>query len=159
MEFNKIEDLAEILNEKNLTAIEIQEGDFRIRLENNNNKSFSIGNSAPSTKEASSGKAVSSPKEIASNEEEKDQKAHAEGNEIISPLVGVVYLSPSPESEPFVSIGLHVKQGDVLCIIEAMKMLNEIAATEDGIISQICVENAAVVDYGACLFRIRQESI
>ncbi|NCB41307.1 MAG: acetyl-CoA carboxylase biotin carboxyl carrier protein [Clostridia bacterium] len=156
MEFNKIENLAEILNEKNLTAIEIQEGDLRIRVENNNNKSFSIGNIAPSTKEVSSEEERPS-KEIVSMAEEKDQKEHPVGNEVVSPLVGVVYLSPSPESDPFVSIGQHVKQGDVLCIIEAMKMLNEIAATEDGIISQICVENAAVVDYGACLFRIRQE--
>lgn len=149
MEFRKIENLAEILNEKNLTAIEIQEGDVRIRLENNN-KMLSGDRVAPPQKE----KIPVETKEEPSREEEKTKPV---GHEVVSPLVGVAYLAPSPESDPYVTVGKRVNKGDVLCVIEAMKMLNEIAATEDGIISEICVENAAVVDYGACLFRISQE--
>lgn len=146
MELNKIESLAEILNEKNLTAIEVQEGDLRIRLENNN-KSSSFGNEEPFKKE----KAPIAKKDEAISEEEVTA---AEGIEVPSPLVGVVYLAPSPESEPFVTVGQQVEKGDVLCLIEAMKMLNEIAATQDGIITEISVENGAVVDFGTCLFRI-----
>lgn len=152
MEFKKIENLAEILNEKNLTAIEIQEGDVRIRLESNN-RMFSGDRGdrfVPLQKE----QVPVENKEEPSREEEK---AKPEGHEVVSPLVGVAYLAPSPESDPYVTVGKRVNKGDVLCVIEAMKMLNEIAATEDGIISEICVENAAVVDYGACLFRISQE--
>ena len=149
MEFKKIESLAEILNEKNLTAIEVQEGDVRIRLENNN-KMFSGERLAPSQKE----KVSVETKEDHFKEEESPK---AEGHEIVSPLVGVVYLAPSPESDPYVTVGKRVNKGDVLCVVEAMKMLNEIAATEDGIIVEVCVENAAVVDYGTCLFRISQE--
>jgi acetyl-CoA carboxylase biotin carboxyl carrier protein len=149
MEFSKIENLAEILNEKNLTAIEVQEGDLRIRLENNN-KMFFIESDTPLKKEKSA------TENVEGNLKEED-KPKAEGNEVVSPLVGVVYLAPSPESDPFVTVGKRVNKGDVLCVIEAMKMLNEIAATEDGTISELCVENAAVVDYGACLFRISQE--
>ncbi len=149
MEFSKIENLAEILKEKNLTAIEVQEGDVRIRLESNN-RLFSSERPSPPKNE----------KEIIENKDDQIQEAEkpkVEGHEVVSPLVGVVYLAPSPESEPYVTVGRRVNKGDVLCVIEAMKMLNEIAATEDGIIAEICVENAAVVDYGACLFRISQE--
>lgn len=150
MEFKNIENLAEILNEKNLTAIEIQEGDVRIRLENNN-KVFSAGRLASPGKEEV---LIEAKEDQLQEEEEKPKK---EGHDVVSPLVGVVYLAPSPESEPYVTVGSRVKKGDVLCIIEAMKMLNEIAATEDGVVAEICVENAAVVEYGACLFRISQE--
>ena len=149
MEFGKIENLAEILKEKNLTAIEVQEGDVRIRLESNN-RLFSTESTAPPKKE----------KEIVENKTDQvqeEEKPKAKGHEVVSPLVGVVYLAPSPESDPYVTVGTRVHKGEVLCVIEAMKMLNEIAATEDGIIAEICVENAAVVDYGACLFRISQE--
>lgn len=145
MELKKIEGLAEILNEKNLTAIEVQEGDLRIRVENSNRSSF-VESAVPHKKEKSHVESASV--------EVEEAEPKAQGIEVPSPLVGVVYLSPSPESEPFVTVGQRVNKGDVLCVIEAMKMLNEIAATEDGVITEICVENAAVVDYGACLFRI-----
>lgn len=146
MELSKIESLAEILNEKNLTAIEVQEGDLRIRLENSN-KSSSLGGNSPYKKEEA-------PITIEDTKKQEDEKPKAEGVEVSSPLVGVVYLAPSPESEPFVTVGQRVSKGEVLCLIEAMKMLNEIAATEDGTIIEISVENGAVVDYGTCLFRI-----
>ncbi len=69
-------------------------------------------------------------------------------------MVGVFYSSPSPEAEPFVKVGSKVKKGDVLCIIEAMKLLNEINADTDGEIVDICVNNGDVVEYGQPLFKI-----
>lgn len=69
-------------------------------------------------------------------------------------MVGVFYDSPSPEADPYVKVGDKVKKGDVLCIIEAMKLLNEITAEQDGEIVDICAHNADVVEYGQTLFKI-----
>lgn len=73
-----------------------------------------------------------------------------------SPIVGVFYAAPAENAEPYVSIGDRVKKGDTLCIIEAMKLMNEISAEEDGVISEICVTNGQVVEFGTELFRIKR---
>ena len=72
---------------------------------------------------------------------------------VTSPLVGLFYAAPAENAEPYVSIGDHVKKGQTLCIIEAMKLMNEITAEEDGVISDICGQ---VVEYGTELFRIKR---
>ncbi|MGO3608537.1 MAG: acetyl-CoA carboxylase biotin carboxyl carrier protein, partial [Enterococcus sp.] len=77
-----------------------------------------------------------------------------EGQVITSPIVGIVYLQPSPEQPAFKSVGETVKQGETVCIIEAMKLLNEITSEFDGTITEILVENEDVVEYGQPLFRI-----
>lgn len=71
-------------------------------------------------------------------------------------MVGVFYASPAENAEPFVTVGEKVEKGQVLCIIEAMKLMNEICAEESGIISEICASNGQVVEYGTELFRIRR---
>ena len=71
-----------------------------------------------------------------------------------SPLVGVFYAAPSPGAEPFVRVGSHVKKGDVLCIVEAMKLMNEIQAERDGEIVDICVHDGDVVEFGQTLFKL-----
>mgnify|MGYP002533655677 CR=1 FL=1 len=73
---------------------------------------------------------------------------------VTSPMVGVFYASPSPTDPPFVTVGSKVKKGDVLCIIEAMKLMNEITAEEDGEIIDICATNGSVVEYGQILFKM-----
>ncbi len=78
-----------------------------------------------------------------------------EGDPVESPMVGVFYSAPSPDSEPYVSVGSSVKKGDVLCLIEAMKLMNEVTAEKNGIITDICVENGQVVEYGQPLFMIK----
>lgn len=75
-------------------------------------------------------------------------------SEIKSPIVGVFYASPSPDEQPFVESGQKVKKGDVVCIVEAMKVMNEIKAKKDGIIKKILVENEEVVEYGQPLFLV-----
>jgi len=74
--------------------------------------------------------------------------------EVKSPMVGVFYSSPSPDAEMFVSIGHKVKKGDVLCIIEAMKLMNEITAEQDGEVVDICVNNGDIVEFGQVLFKM-----
>lgn len=73
-----------------------------------------------------------------------------------SPIVGVFYAAPAENADPFVTIGDRVEKGQTLCILEAMKLMNEITAEEDGIIEKICVTNGQVVEYGTELFRIRR---
>lgn len=79
----------------------------------------------------------------------------AEGKEIKSPMVGVFYSAASPDSDPYVQVGQAVKKGDTLCIIEAMKLMNEINAEESGVITEICVKNGDLVQFGQPLFRIK----
>lgn len=78
------------------------------------------------------------------------------GDCVCSPMVGTFYAAPAENAEPFVRPGDRVKRGDTLCIIEAMKLMNEIPAERDGIIEAVCAENGQVVDYGTPLFRIRE---
>lgn len=79
--------------------------------------------------------------------------------EVKSPMIGNFYRASSPEAKAFVEIGDHVKKGDPLCIIEAMKMLNEIKSEKSGTIVDILVENAAIVDFGKVLFLIEEEDV
>ncbi len=74
---------------------------------------------------------------------------------ITSPMVGVFYAAPSPDKDPYVTVGARVKKGDVICLIEAMKLMNEVTAEKDGEITEICVDNGQVVEYGQDLFMIK----
>ena len=69
-------------------------------------------------------------------------------------MVGIFYTAPSPEAEPFVKVGSKVKKGDTLCIIEAMKLMNDVVAEEDGEIVEVCAENGSLVEFGQTLFKI-----
>lgn len=139
---------AELMKELELTALEIKDGDKVVRLERN------ISVRVTETVQAAP---VASP---ASAPAAFNANAQAPVNSncftVKSPLVGVFYAGPAENVEPFVSIGDHVKRGQTLCIIEAMKLMNEIYADEDGVIEEICVTNGQVVDYGTELFRIKR---
>ena len=77
------------------------------------------------------------------------------GTEVTAPMVGVFYAAPAPGDEPFVHVGSKVKAGETLCIIEAMKVLNEVTAEADGEVLEICVADGDLVEFGSCLMRIR----
>ena len=79
----------------------------------------------------------------------------ADGTPVTSPMVGVFYAAPAPDKEPYVSVGSKVNKGDVLCLIEAMKLMNEVTAEKSGEITEICVDNGQVVEYGQPLFMIK----
>ena len=83
------------------------------------------------------------------------EEKSGDGTPIESPMVGVFYAAPSPDSEPYVSVGSTVNKGDVVCIIEAMKLMNEVTSEKSGVITEICVENGQVVEYGQPLFLIK----
>lgn len=88
------------------------------------------------------------------NKEISNESNLNKGNIITSPMVGTFYLKPSPNAEPYVKVGQKVTKGDVLCIIEAMKLMNEIESEYDGIVEEILVKDAECVEYGKPLFRI-----
>lgn len=84
------------------------------------------------------------------------EKGSGEYISIKSPIVGMFYAAPAENAEPFVSVGDSVQKGKVLCIVEAMKMMNEVSADEDGIVEEICVQNGQIVEYGTELFRLKR---
>ena len=76
--------------------------------------------------------------------------------EITAPLVGVFYAAPSPDAEPFVKVGDRINKGDVVCVIEAMKMFNEITSDVDGTVAEICIDNGNIVEYGQVIMKIEK---
>ncbi|MCL2456192.1 MAG: acetyl-CoA carboxylase biotin carboxyl carrier protein [Defluviitaleaceae bacterium] len=140
---------AELLNKNGLTKIEISDAQSKIILE----KNFCGGGiqMLSSAQSVSVAEKISAPAAI-QNEEVIDFNSMIE---VTSPIVGVFYSSPSPEAEPFVTIGSTVKAGDVLCVIEAMKCFNEIPAAQDGKIVDICLKNGDVVEFGQVLFKMQ----
>ena len=88
----------------------------------------------------------------------KEDSNEKKGNIIKSPMVGTFYLKPSPTAEPYIEIGKEVKKGDVLCIIEAMKLMNEIESEYTGKVTEILVKDGETVEYGTPLFRIEGEN-
>ncbi len=77
--------------------------------------------------------------------------------EVTAPMVGMFYAAPAPDADPFVSVGSKVKAGETLCIIEAMKMLNEVVAEVDGMVTEICVKDGELVEFGSCLMKIEEQ--
>ena len=86
--------------------------------------------------------------------DEAEIKDYNKYRDVKSPMVGIFYAAPSPDAEPFVKVRSRVKKGDTLCIIEAMKLMNDVVAEEDGEIVEICAENGALVEFGQILFKI-----
>ena len=139
MKESDIRKYAELMKELGLTGLEITADNSTIRLERSvpvtaNETVYSI----PVPEAAEPPKAV----------ENKDYIS------VKSPIVGVFYAAPAENADPYVKVGDTVRKGQTLCIIEAMKLMNEITAEEDGVISKICVANGKVVEYGTELFQI-----
>lgn len=142
MDTNKINTLAQILRQNGLTKLDLTEGDTRIVLEAGN---------AQKTVEIPVAPVENTAEPKVEMAEIVDKTA---GIEQKSPLVGTVYLAPQAGAAPFVQVGDSVKKGDVLCIVESMKMFNHIEAELDGTIAEICVDNGQVVEFGQPLVRI-----
>jgi len=163
MNLDNIKALADVLNAKGLSAIEIGSGESRIRIEKEPNKTLPAANPADKTNHIPGAvvQTTDETNETVSNTMSADDSAagqpidYAQLIEIKSPLVGVYYAAPSPDAETFVSIGSKIKKGDVLCIIETMKLMNEITAEQDGEIADICIKNGDIAEYGQVLFKVR----
>ena len=154
MDIRKVKKLMEMLEESSLGEMEIVEGEESIRLSKSSSSTPQIQNVANTIPLN-----VNSPEEQQSTStkienEIKEVDKVISGHEIKSPMVGTFYEAPSPGSKPFVSIGDNIKAGDTLCIIEAMKMLNQIESDKSGKIKAILTENAQPVEFNQVLFVI-----
>lgn len=149
MELNEIKFLADLMEERGLTSLEIEEGERSIRMQRQQTSFEPLP--VPTV-------TVPAPVPVASKEEpEAAEDGVVDFNgvtELKSPMVGTVYVSPTPGSEPYVKAGDKVKKGQVLCIIEAMKLMNEYTAPQDGEIVDVCIHDGELVEYGQCLFKL-----
>ena len=145
MDIRKIKKLIELIEDSDVEHLEIKEGEESIKISRRSNQV-----AAPVMAAAPAVVAAAAP---APQAEPEAPSANALPT-INSPMVGTFYRSPSPEAQPFVQIGQEVNVGDVLCIVEAMKMMNQIEADRSGTISEILIENGAPVEFDQPLFSI-----
>tara|TARA_Y100000768_G_scaffold65054_1_gene45086 strand:- start:4446 stop:4907 length:462 start_codon:yes stop_codon:yes gene_type:complete len=152
MDLRKIKKLMELLEDSGIAEIEVKEGEESIKLSRNTSPS-----SIPMQPMFQQPIQSSHPQEVQNKIEDspkKDNVSDKNRNTVNSPMVGTFYASASPESKPFVTVGQSIKKGDTLCILEAMKMMNQVQAETDGIILEILVDNAEPVEFDQPLFVI-----
>ena len=142
MKETDIRKYAELMKELGLTGLEITEDNQVVRLERT--AAPEVRQTVPVAVPAAPAPEVGASK-IAGN-----------CISVKSPLVGLFYAAPAENADPYVSVGDKVKKGQTLCIVEAMKLMNEISAEEDGVVTEICVANGQMVEYGTELFRIQR---
>lgn len=155
----EIKELINTLDNSSLTNLEIKgENGEKLVLNKESKKEITV---APALQSVIPQAAAPAPQTIAAVEPTpaaapaETKPAEDNYRVITSPMVGVFYTSPSPEADAYVSVGQTVKNGDIVCIIEAMKLMNEIPSTESGTIAEVCVSNGDIVEYGQPLFKIK----
>ena len=144
MDIRKIKKLIEMLQESDLKEIEVSQGDESVRILRDRFVQANVNN-------------IVQQHEIFSSDTETQQKPESkkiEGNVITSPIVGTFYRKPSPDKDPFIRVGDTVEKGDVLCIVEAMKMMNEIKSDFSGKVVSIDIEDGQPVEYGQNIITI-----
>ena len=154
MDLRKIKKLMELLEESGIAEIEVKEGEESIKLSRNTQAVQNIINPTAETNQTIT--AIDNVKDTAVTDDKKDKsKELPDGDIITSPMVGTFYRAASPESKPFVEKGQKVSKGDTLCILEAMKMMNQVNAETGGTIIDILVDDAEPVEFGQPLFVIK----
>lgn len=150
MKIEEIREMAQIMKENGLGVLELQEDGTSLRLETACATAPVVQAVVPAAAPAAPAPAPTAP----ATAQDGTPVDFNNLKEVKSPMVGMFYQAPSPEADPYVRVGSKVKKGDVLCVIEAMKLLNEITADTDGEIVDVCVENGQLVEYGQVLFKI-----
>ena len=150
MDLRKLKKLIDLVQESGIAELEITEGEEKVRILKGG------GAVAPATPAAPSDTALAreSAKPPTPAPTAQEPEAAPEGQLVKAPMVGTFYRSPSPDAKPFVEVGQAVKKGDTVCIIEAMKLMNEIETDVSGVVKAILVENGQPVEYGQPLFVI-----
>ena len=152
MNLRQIRELVRLLESSGLSVLEIEEADLRVRLEKGQTASVvqpvpaALPQAVPAALPVETAPA---PAPVADGTVDFNRL-----KEVKSPLVGIFYAAPSPGAEPFAGVGSKVKKGDVLCVVEAMKLMNEITADADGEVIDVCVQNGQVVEFGQILFKL-----
>ena len=147
MDLRKLKKLIDLVQESGIAELEITEGEEKVKIVKGGAVSVMTAAApaaAPAPAAAMQAKPAATPP--------AEPTAGQEGHVVKAPMVGTFYRSPSPDAKPFVEVGQSVKEGDTICIIEAMKLMNEIEADASGTIKAILVENGQPVEYGQPLF-------
>lgn len=152
MDLRKIKSLIQLLEESDVAEIEISEGEESVRISRTSSAAVPAPQVHVPVPAAAPAPAPTEP--LPDTEEEPPGDDLPAGHRVVSPMVGTFYSAPSPGAKPFVNVGDQVAEGDTLCIVEAMKMLNRIEADKGGSVRAILVENATPVEYGQALFII-----
>lgn len=156
MDLRKLKTLIDLVSESGVAELEITEGDDRVKIVNRVGAA-PVAAAAPAviaTPVVASAAPVAAPAPAVAAEPAAAPVAAEDTRTINSPMVGTFYRAPSPGAKPFADVGQKVKAGDTVCIIEAMKLLNEIETEYDGVIKEILVENGQPVEFGQPLFVI-----
>ena len=144
MDLRKLKKLIDLVQESGIAELEITEGEEKVKIVKGGALSVTPGPAAPAPEPRPAAPAGSAPA--------PEAEAGLEGRVIKAPMVGTFYRSASPDAKPFVEVGQTVKEGETVCIIEAMKLMNEIESDATGAIKAILVENGQPVEYGQPLF-------
>lgn len=149
MDIRKVKKLIELLEESGIAEIEIREGEEAVRISRYPQAGTAVFPPPPQYAPAPPAPTVAAPEA-----ESPPVPEQAAGHTVISPMVGTFYRAPAPGTKPFVELGQAVRQGDTLCLVEAMKMMNQIEADRSGTVTAILVENGEPVEYGEALFEL-----
>ena len=156
MDSKRLAEIADVMEDRGLTRVRVEEPDgTAVELER---ASAAQPVAVPMPMPSAMAAPVAAPAAVPAAPEPAAQAPAAapepQGAEVTAPMVGVFYAAPAPGDEPFVRVGSKVKAGETLCIIEAMKVLNEVTAEADGEVLEICVADGDLVEFGSCLMRI-----
>ena len=156
MDSKRLAEIADVMEDRGLTRVRVEEPDgTAVELER---ASAAQPVAVPMPMPGAMATQVAAPAVAPAAPEPAAQAPAAasepKGTEVTAPMVGVFYAAPAPGDEPFVHVGSKVKAGETLCIIEAMKVLNEVTAEADGEVIEICVADGDLVEFGSCLMRI-----
>lgn len=156
MDSKRLAEIADVMEDRGLTRVRVEEPDgTAVELER---ASAAQPVAVPMPMPSAMAAPVAAPAAMPAAPEPAAQApavaSEPKGTEVTAPMVGVFYAAPAPGDEPFVRVGSKVKAGETLCIIEAMKVLNEVTAEADGEVLEICVADGDLVEFGSCLMRI-----
>jgi acetyl-CoA carboxylase biotin carboxyl carrier protein len=146
MDLRKLKKLIDLVQESGIAELEITEGEEKVKIVKGG--AVTVASVQPVAVAAAPVAAAAVAAAAAATEPEPGQEGHV----VKAPMVGTFYRSPSPDAKPFVEVGQAVKEGDTICIVEAMKLMNEIEADASGVVKAILVENGQPVEYGQPLF-------
>lgn len=156
MDSKRLAEIADVMEDRGLTRVRVEEPDgTAVELERASAaQPVAVPMPMPSAMAAPVAASATAPAAPEPAAQAPAAAPKSQGVEVTAPMVGVFYAAPAPGDEPFVRVGSKVKAGETLCIIEAMKVLNEVAAEADGEVLEICVADGDLVEFGSCLMRI-----
>ena len=156
MDSKRLAEIADVMEDRGLTRVRVEEPDgTAVELERASvAQPVAVPMPMPSAMAAQGAAPTVAPAAPEPATQTPAAAPEPKGTEVTAPMVGVFYAAPAPGDEPFVRVGSKVKAGETLCIIEAMKVLNEVTAEADGEVLEICVADGDLVEFGSCLMRI-----